>query len=181
MNDLVLSVRLSVRSHLFQPEKVVLCCLAVAQRIHVVGKVVVVRKHLAILDMGRRAPFPFRLYGVDVIFFVTERRVVEVDGFFLFRVKPVTKAREALERLFALYGHRKRFLLSDKNDELLAARHAGVDQIPLEHHEMLHRYRQQNDRILAALTLVDCRGVAENKLVQLAEGVDDFPTVEFDG
>ena len=63
-------------------------------------------------------------------------------------------------------------------DELLAARDRGVEQVALEHHEVRLHQRQDHDRVLAALRLVDGGGEGVDELVQIREVVGDLPSVE---
>ena len=49
------------------------------------------------------------------------------------QVGPVFQSRVVLDRLLVAYSHGEGILLSDSNDELLAARYALIEEVVLEH------------------------------------------------
>ena len=95
------------------------------------------------------------------------------------------RAREPLPELGpppspgdVLHGDRHRSLLADEHHQPLAARHAGVEEVPLQHGVVLGHERDDHAWILGALALVDRRGVGGHQRVQLAEPVRDGAAVE---
>src|SRR5208282_1812363 len=80
----------------------------------------------------------------------------------------------------SLDGDRQCLSLSDEHHQPLAARHAGVDQVPLQHRVMLGAERNHDGWVLRSLALVDRRRVGKNQLVEFGEAVDHLSTVEVD-
>ena len=74
------------------------------------------------------------------------------------------------------HGDAESFFLPDEDDSLAAPGEAGVEQIPLEHHEMLHCQRDDDSGELTALAFVNGYGVGEAEFVEIASFVGD-PTV----
>src|SRR3954454_18634107 len=62
----------------------------------------------------------------------------------------------------------------------LAAGHAGVEQVALQHRPVLGGDRDHHRRVLRALRLVHRGGVGQHQHVQLAEVVADLPSIEVD-
>ena len=93
-------------------------------------------------------------------------------------LEPVLQARISRNGLLSPNRHCQRLLLTDEDHQLLPARHARINEVALEHHIVLHCDWQYHDRIFAPLGLVNGRGIAEHKLVQLSVGVNNFMPVE---
>jgi hypothetical protein len=75
---------------------------------------------------------------------------------------------------------RERLLPADNDDQPLAPRHGGIKQVPLQRGVMLRSQRNDQDRILGALRLVNGRRVGEQQLVQFGEAVRHRPAIELD-
>ena len=88
--------------------------------------------------------------------------------------------RLSLQGVVRAYGKAQGPGLSHDHDELLSAGYARVDEVALQHHEMLHRKRNHDDRVLASLRFVDSRRVAEDEFVEVRVVVGNFPSVEVD-
>ena len=69
--------------------------------------------------------------------------------------KPLPKRGDPPLGLGTLHRHRHRPFRPHQDDEPLASRDARVQQVALEHHVVLRVDRDHDDRVLAALTLVD--------------------------
>jgi hypothetical protein len=61
------------------------------------------------------------------------------------------------------------FPLSDQYDQPLAARDAGIEQVPLQHGVMLVEHRDDHGGIFRTLAFVDGRGVGGHQHVKLAQ------------
>ena len=85
------------------------------------------------------------------------------------------------ECLFTADRHRERLLLPHHYDEPLPARHPGIDQIPLQHHVVLHRDREHHNRVLTPLGLMNRGRVAEHEFVEFPVGIDDVTPVKIHG
>ena len=73
------------------------------------------------------------------------------------------------------------FFLTDQNDQALATRDAGIEQVSLQHLELLSKKRDHNSGIFRALTFMNGRGISGDKSVEFAEIIYDGAAVESDG
>ena len=62
-------------------------------------------------------------------------------------------------------------LLPDQYTQALAARYAGVDQVPLEHHVVLGYAGKHHNRIFRSLGFADGCRVTQHQFIQLAKCV----------
>ena len=60
---------------------------------------------------------------------------------------------------------------ADQHHQLLAARDARIEQIALQHHEMLRMQRQHHGGIFAALRFVDRHRIGQRQLIEFVEVV----------
>src|SRR5439155_6853208 len=95
--------------------------------------------------------------------------------------EPVAQFRPAAPLLAAAHRHRERALLPDDDHEALAAGHAGIDQIALQHRVVLRRQRDDHRVVFRALALVDCRRIGERELIELAAAIGDGASIEIGG
>ena len=70
--------------------------------------------------------------------------------------------------------------LPDQHDQLLAAGHAGIGEVALQHRVVLGRQRYHHRRIFRALAFVDRCRIGERQLVEIAGAVADPPAVKVD-
>ena len=96
-------------------------------------------------------------------------------------LQPLAQPRTAPGRVLPLHRHLQRLAAADQHHQLLAARDAGVEQVALQHHEMLRVQRDHHRGILRALRFVDRQRVGQSQLVQFAEIVGHRLAVEIDG
>ena len=68
--------------------------------------------------------------------------------------------------------------LADQDHEAFPAGDAGVNQVPLQQQEVLHRQRDDHRGELRALGLVDGDGVGQRDFVQFPKIVNDLALVE---
>ena len=73
------------------------------------------------------------------------------------------------------------FLLADQNDQPLAARDAGIEQITLQHGVVLRHDRGHHRWVFRPLALVDGCSVGRHQGVEFAEAIGDRALVEFGG
>ena len=93
--------------------------------------------------------------------------------------KPLVKLRPASAPRNVANRDRDGLLLADENHKPLATRHAGVEEISLQHYVVLGKDRDDYGGILGALALVDGGGIGGNQRVKLAEAVIHRAPVEF--
>ena len=74
----------------------------------------------------------------------------------------------ALLRFAVAHGHRVGGGLADEEHLLPSAGQGGVEQVALQHHEVRLEQRDDHDRILAALALVDADAVGEGDVAEIA-------------
>ena len=60
----------------------------------------------------------------------------------------------------------QRLPLSDEDDEALASRHAGLDQVLLQHRVVLSRQRDHHGWVFRTFALVDRGGIGEDQFVE---------------
>src|SRR6516162_7635631 len=94
---------------------------------------------------------------------------------------PFTQLGPSPPRSASLDGNGQRLPLSDQDDQSFASRHAGVDQVSLQHCVMLYRQRNNYGGIFGALAFVDCRCIGEHQFVEFAKAVDHLAPLEVDG
>jgi len=73
---------------------------------------------------------------------------------------------------------RQGLALPDDDDEPLAPRHRGVDEVSREHRVMLGRDSDHHRGIFRALRLVDRRRICRNECVEFAKRILDFSPVK---
>src|SRR5207248_8693371 len=95
--------------------------------------------------------------------------------------EPLAELRPAALLLPTAHRHRERPLLPDNDDEPLAARHAGIDEIALQHRVMLRGQRHDDRGVFGTLALVDRRRIGECQRVELATVITYDAAVEIDG
>ena len=64
------------------------------------------------------------------------------------------------------------------DDQPLAARDAGIKQVPLQHGVMLSEHRDDHGGIFRALTFVDGRRIGRHQHVEFPKSVSDGPTIK---
>ena len=79
-----------------------------------------------------------------------------------------------------MHGDSDRLLLADQHHQSLAACHAGVEQIALQHRVVLGHDGNDHGRIFGALRFVNGRRVGQHDLIEFPERVGDQPAVEVD-
>ena len=72
-------------------------------------------------------------------------------------------------------------LCPDQDKYFLCPGYAGIDEVALKHHEMIHQDRHDHDRVLRALGFVDGRGIGQDKFVQFGDILGNRPAIEDDG
>ena len=63
--------------------------------------------------------------------------------------------------------------MSHRDDQLASSGDSGVDQVALQHDELLGCNRNQDDREFGTLRLVNGDRIGEGELVEFPEVVDD--------
>ena len=94
-----------------------------------------------------------------------------------FQHQPVAQLRPAPAACDIAHGDGDRLLLTDQHDQPFAARHAGVQQVPLQHGVMLGQERDDDRRIFRTLALVDGGGIGGDQHVEFAESIGNWPAV----
>ena len=107
-----------------------------------------------------------------------EHSTLVIDSSFGFRHSSFAKQAPAQcripsRRILPLHRQGQRLAAADENYQLLAACDARVQQVALEHQEVLRVQWDHHGRVFAALAAVDRNGIGERQLVELAEFVDD--------
>jgi hypothetical protein len=92
--------------------------------------------------------------------------------------QPLAELRPTLPPRHVAHRDGDRFLLADNYEQLLAARDAGIEQVPLQHGVMLGEHRDDHGGIFRTLAFVDGRSVSEHQRVELAKSVCDRPTIK---
>src|SRR5271157_5123843 len=78
--------------------------------------------------------------------------------------KPLVELRPSPPARYIANGDRDGLLLTDENQEPLAARNPGVEQISLQHRVVLGEDRDDHGGIFSALALVDGGGIGGNRV-----------------
>lgn len=91
------------------------------------------------------------------------------------------KSGVSLARLIVPDGQAQSLPLPYHHQKLPGAGDPGIDQVPLEKHEVLHGHRDHHGWKLRALGLVDGDRVGRRNLIQLAVVVSHQPAVVADG
>ena len=92
--------------------------------------------------------------------------------------KPLVKLRPAPPARYVANRDGDSLLLADENHQPLATRHAGIEEISLQHCVVLGKDRDDHGGIFGALALVDGSGIGGNQRVKLAEAVRHRAPVE---
>ncbi len=83
-------------------------------------------------------------------------------------------------RPIVLYGDCQRFLRTDYDGKFSGPGYCSIEQVALEHHEMLGKQGEDHRWIFASLRLVNRYGVSVNEFFEFGKIVFRAPTVEFD-
>src|SRR6267378_2644633 len=78
----------------------------------------------------------------------------------------------------AAHCDRDGFLLADQHDQLLAARDAGVEEVPLQHGVVLGHHRDDDGGVLRALAFVNRRSIGRHQRVECAKAVSNGTAVK---
>ena len=95
--------------------------------------------------------------------------------------EPFGEQRVAALRAVVFYGGLEGRLGTEEDDERLRTRDGRVEEVALEHDVMAGHEGQEDDRVFAALALVDAHGVGEGELADLRALVVDGRLGEADG
>src|SRR4030081_3035108 len=71
----------------------------------------------------------------------------------------------------AAHCDRDGFLLADQHDQLLAARDAGVEEVPLQHGVVLGHHRDDDGGVLRALAFVNRRSIGRHQRIEFTKAV----------
>src|SRR5271157_6025429 len=85
--------------------------------------------------------------------------------------KPLVELRPSPPARYIANGDRDGLLLADENQEPLAMRNPGVEQISLQHRVVLDENWDDYRGIFRALALMDRGGIGRNQRVEFAEAV----------
>src|SRR5271165_86889 len=108
-----------------------------------------------------------------------EGRLSRTSGSLL-TCKPLPQFRPPPPSPRSLDSDRQRLPLPDEHHQALPARHARIDQVPLQHWVVLRRQRDDHSRVFRPLALVDCCRIGQHQLIELAKAVSNFATLEVD-
>src|SRR5439155_23844891 len=108
---------------------------------------------------GDRALAPAITRGERLRDVVTEAGISHLRTVTCWSYQPFVQLRPPPSSRDAAHRDRDSFLLADKHHQLLAARDARVEQVPLEHGVVLGHHRDDDGGILRALALVNRRRV----------------------
>src|SRR6516162_2950959 len=98
-----------------------------------------------------------------------------------FSSEPLAQLRPPPPPRHVTHRNSDSLFLSDQYDQMLAARNAGVEEVPLQHGIVLRQDRNHHRRIFGALALMNGCRISRYQHVEFAKSIGHGPTVKGSG